>query len=300
MARILLLGSTGFIGSQFKKALLERGYEIADPRVEITDLSQIRESLAWHKPDGILNCTGKTGVPNVDACEKDPQGTLAVNLAGSLNVAIAASEAGIYSAHMGTGCQYSGDNNGKGFSESDEPNYFGSLYTRSKILSEKAIREIPQTLQFRIRIPILSEPSPKNVIDKLLAYPKMINAMNSFSVVEDFIPAAIQLMERHATGVFNMTNMGAMDHVTLMGLYREIVDPKFKISLMPQDEQDELNKRRSNCVLNTDKRERFGVHMPPILESTRRALEKYKMTKGSQGKVTISAPKIKSRVAGCC
>jgi nucleoside-diphosphate-sugar epimerase len=112
--------------------------------------------------------------------------------------------------------------------------------------------------------------------------------MNSFTVIEDFIPAAIQLMEKRAIGVFNMTNIGAMDHQTLMGLYREIVDPEFKISLMPKAEQDTLNLRRSNCVLNTDKREALGVHMPPILESTRKTLEQYKATKEKGGMKTQS------------
>lgn len=267
---------------------MERGYRVLDPRIEITDLSALRRAMSDLRPDWVLNCTGITGAPNVDACEKDPQRTMAVNLSGSLNIAVAASETGIYSAHMGTGCQYSGDNGGKGFSETDEPNYFGSLYSRSKILSEKAIRDIPNTLQFRIRIPILSEPNPKNVIDKLLVYPKMINVMNSFSVIEDFVPAAIRLMEMGATGVFNMTNPGAMDHKTLMEMYREIVDPSFKINLMPKAEQDELCKRRSNCVLNTDKREKLGVHMRPIGESVRSALQKYKEYRtGANVKISV-------------
>jgi len=280
MTKILLLGSTGFIGSQFKKALLEKGYEVADPRLEITNLGAVKNGIGDHKPDLILNCTGITGKPNVDWCETHAAETIAVNVCGSLNIAIAASENGIYSVHMGTGCQYNGDNGGKGFSEDDEPNYFGSVYSRSKAWAQKLMREIPNTLQLRIRIPIMGHPSPKNVIDKLLAYPKTINVMNSFTVIEDFIPAAIELMGKRATGIFNMTNMGAMDHQTLMGLYREIVDPGFKVNLMPKAEQDELNKRRSNCVLNTDKREAVGVHMPPIEESVRRVLGEYAKAKG--------------------
>jgi len=73
-----------------------------------------------------------------------------------------------------------------------------------------------------------------------------------------------------------MTNIGAMDHVGIMTLYREIVDPEFKINLMPEIEQEALCKRRSNCVLNTDKRENLGIHMPPLEESLRRVLETYK------------------------
>ena len=131
-------------------------------------------------------------------------------------------------------------------------------------------------LQLRIRIPIIGKPHPKNLIDKLLRYPKMINIKNSCTVIEDFIPAAIQLMEMKQTGVFNMTNIGAMDHQSIMKIYQEIIDPKFEINIMPKKEQEELCKRRANCVMNTDKREKLGVHMPPLEESLRRSLENYR------------------------
>ena len=104
----------------------------------------------------------------------------------------------------------------------------------------------------------------------------MINIKNSCTVIEDFIPAAIQLMEMRQTGIFNMTNIGAMDHKSIMTMYKEIVDPAFEIKLMPKKEQEELCKRRANCVLNTDKREKLGVHMPPLEESLKRILENYK------------------------
>ncbi|MBI5421708.1 sugar nucleotide-binding protein [Candidatus Peregrinibacteria bacterium] len=273
--KILLLGSTGFIGSQFKEALTKKDYELATPRIEITDLSALRKAMDEHRPDWVLNCTGITGKPNVDWCETHVSETIAVNACGTLNSAIAASEKGVYSIHMGTGCQYNGDNGGKGYSETDEPNFFGSVYSRSKAWTQKLLQEIPNTLQLRIRIPIMGQPNPKNLIDKLVKYPKMINQMNSCSVIEDFIPASIKLMEMKATGVFNMTNIGAMDHHSIMELYREIVDPSFKIQLMTETEESELNKRRSNCVLNTDKREALGVHMPPLKESLRRVLKEY-------------------------
>lgn len=275
MTKILLLGSTGFIGSQFKEALTKKGYEVSAPRIEITDLSALRKGMDEHRPDWVLNCTGITGKPNVDWCETHVAETIAVNACGSLNVAIAASEKGIYSIHIGTGCQYNGDKEGAGYSETDEPNFFGSVYSRSKAWTQKLLQEIPNTLQLRIRIPIMGKPNSKNLIDKLVKYPKMINQRNSCSVIEDFIPASIQLMEMGAVGIFNMTNTGAMDHRSIMELYREIVDPSCVINVMPKAEEDELNKRRSNCVLNTDKREALGVHMPPLEESLRRVLKEY-------------------------
>ncbi len=274
--KILLFGSTGFIGSQLKEALEEKGHEVYGPRIEIRNFDEVKKTIEEVNPDYIINATGMTGRPNVDWCETHPVETLGVNVGGSLNIASAAFEKGIKVAQLSSGCVYTGDNDGKGYSEDDEPNFFGSIYSRSRAICEKLLKEFPNVLQLRVRIPIMGKSSPKNLIDKMLHYPQMINITNSCTVMEDFVPATIKLIEMGTTGILNMTNIGAMNHVEIMTMYKEIVDPDFEINVMPKAEQDELCKRRSNDVLNTDKREALGVHMPPLEESLRRILEEYK------------------------
>jgi len=274
--KILLFGSTGFIGSQLKEALLKKGYEVHGPRIEVRNFDEVKKTIEEIKPDYIINATGMTGKPNVDWCELHPVETIGVNVGGSLNIASVAYSMGIKVAQISSGCVYDGDNGGKGYSEEDEPNFFGSLYSRSRIISEKMLKEFPNVLQLRIRIPIMGKSNPKNLIDKMLLYPQMINMTNSCTVMEDFIPATIRLIEMGKTGVFNMTNIGAMNHVEIMTMYKEIVDPNFQINVMSKKDQDELCKRRSNTVLTSDKRETLGVHMPPLEESLRKVLKGYK------------------------
>lgn len=276
LKKILLFGATGFIGSNFKTALEAAGYEVHAPRIEVRNFDEVKKVMEEARPDWAINATGKTGTPNVDWCETHPVETLGVNVGGSLNIAAAAHEMGVKVAQVSSGCIYDGDNGGGGFTEEDAPNFFGSLYSRSRASSEILLKEFPNVLQLRIRMPIIGVPHPKNLIDKLIKYPKMINITNSCTVIEDFIPAAIKLMEMDQTGVFNMTNIGAMNHEEIMRLYKKFVQPDFEINLMPEAEQAELCKRRSNCVLNTDKRENLGVHMPPLEESLKKVLENYK------------------------
>lgn len=276
MKKILLFGSTGFIGSHLKEALIEKRYAVAIPRIDVTCIDEIRSTVEKEVPDYIVNATGITGKPNVDWCEGHPVETYQVNVVGSINIASVAFEKGIKVAQMSSGCVYEGDNGGKGFSEKDAPNYSGSVYSRTRIVSEMALKDFPNVLQLRIRIPIMGKSHPKNLIDKLLRYPKMINAMNSCTVIEDFIPATIELIEMGTTGIMNMTNPGAMDHKAIMTLYKEIVDPNFVMNFMEAEEQEKLCERRSNCVLTSDKREALGVHMPPLEESLRRILQNYK------------------------
>ena len=238
----------------------------------------MRKTIEETKPDYIINATGMTGKPNVDWCEDHPVETYTVNVAGSINIAAAALEKNIKVAQLSSGCVYSGDNGGKGFTEEDPANFFGSMYSRSRVASEIALKDFPNVLQLRIRIPIMGKSHPKNLIDKLLKYPKMINVINSCTVMEDFVPAAIQLMEMGTTGIINMTNIGAMTHEQIMTLYKEIVDPDFELNFMDEKEQAELCKRRSNDVLSTDKREALGVHMPLLEESLRKILNSYRLS----------------------
>jgi len=278
MKKILLFGSTGFIGSHLKKALLKKGYEIADPRIDVTCNKEVRTTIEKESPDYIINATGITGKPNVDWCETHPEETYQVNVVGSINIAAIAFEKGIKVAQMSSGCVYDGDNNGKGFSEEDSPNFFGSMYSRTRIISEMALKDFPNVLQLRIRIPIMGTSNRKNLIDKLLMYPKMINMMNSCTVIEDFIPAVIQLIEMGTTGIMNMCNPGPMDHASIMNIYKEVVDPNFIPNYMGKDEEVVLCMRRSNTVLTSDKREALGVHMPFLEDSLRNILQNYPKT----------------------
>lgn len=275
MKKILLFGSTGFIGSHLKEGLLKNGYTVVDPRTEVRELAEVRKVIEQEAPDYIINATGITGKPNVDWCETHPIETYGVNVGGSLNIATIALEKGIKVAQMSSGCVYDGDNGGKGWSEEEKPNYFGSMYSRSRVACEMILKDFPNVLQLRIRIPIMGTSHPKNLIDKMLLYPKMINVVNSCTVIEDFIPATIQLMEMGTTGILNMTNPGALDHEAIMTLYKEIVDPNHVMNFMGEEEQAELCKRRSNCILTSDKREALGVHMPTLEESLRRVLKGY-------------------------
>ena len=275
MSIIRIFGATGYLGGKLAAYYRTQGWEVRDSRVDIVDISAVREALITEKPDVVLNAAGKTGRPNVDWCESHAPETIAVNVVGALNIALVCAELDLYMAHIGSGCIYAGDNGGKGFTEEDEPNFYGSLYSRTKAYSEKVLKEF-NPLQLRVRIPISEEPSAKNVIDKLLKYPKIISVENSFTVVEDFLPATYALIERRERGIYNMTNVGHMHHEWLMTAYREIVDPQREFVVMSLDELATVTKApRSNCVLDVSKREALGVAMPEIQGRAREVLGVY-------------------------
>ena len=275
--KIFIFGARGFFGQKFADFFKKKNWEICDERVDICDAPAVRKILRKTQPDVALNCAGKTGVPNVDWCEKNPRETFATNSIGPANIAVACDELKIFFANLSSGCIFAGDNGGAGFSENDAPNFFGSVYSRSKILAEKFLAEF-SALQLRIRIPIDSCPHPKNVIDKLLKYDKILIAQNSFTVVDDFLPAAFELISQRARGIFNLTNPGAIDHKFLLENFRKICGLQKNFEFISAEKLEKMVVApRSNCVLRSEKLQKFGIFLPEISARIPEIFQKYKI-----------------------
>ena len=275
MQKIYITWANGYIWSHIRE-YLSWEYEIIKSSVDIRNLDVLTHEIMEVKPDIIINAAWKTWKPNVDWCEDNKEETMTVNVSWAINVASAASILWIYCVHIGSWCVYQWDNDGKWFSEKDKPNFYGSYYSRTKIISENALKEFP-ILQLRIRIPTEWKSIAKNVINKLVKYDKIISIENSFTIIEDFLPTMKHMIEDRATWVYNMCNIGSCDHEFIMKNYQEIVDPSFSFEIMSLDELDSITKaKRSNCVLSSNKREGAGYNMPSIMDRIPEIMEAYR------------------------
>jgi len=274
--KIYLFGHTGFIGSWVEKYFSEKGYELQTIKVDITDVQQVREALKGVEGQVVINAAGKTGKPNVDWCEDHRLETSQVNITGAINVAQVASGQGNYVIHIGSGCIFSGTGD-EAFTEEDEPNFFGSFYSQTKAVSESALKEIPRVCVLRIRMPLQGSSSPKNLLDKLLQYKKILNVPNSVTILEDFMPFLERVLEKRPTGVLNAVNPGVYEHRDLLELYREKIDPARSFEYIGLEAFEGLTKAaRSNCVLSTALCEKLGIAMPPVSESLPVLVDRYK------------------------
>jgi len=267
-----LIFGKGFFGTRLS---LELGYELSG--IDVLNKIQLEEVIDSIKPDVIINAVGKTGKPNIDWCKNNKAETIQGNIIAPLNISTACAEKGIYFVHLGTGCIYSGDNNGKGFSEEDEPNFYGpQFYAKTKILSEKALAELPG-LQIRIRLPVDDRPHSKNLIDKLLKYPQIVDIQNSITTVPHMIKAIEELIIKKKEGIYNMTNPGTISAVEIIRMYQEIIDPSHKFQIISSASLDNLVlDKRSNCMLNSNKLEAEGIFIPEIHEAVKSCLIEYK------------------------
>ena len=272
--RCLIFGD-GYFGNRIN-GFLENSV-LSAKRINSSD--DAIEEIKKVNPDVVINCIGRTGKPNIDWCEDHKIETITGNVTVPLLMLEACEKTGKRMVHLGSGCVYRGDNNGSGFSEGDEPNFFGSFYSRTKIYSEKILNEF-NVLQLRIRIPMDVYPHPKNIIDKLVAYKKVINIQNSITYVPDFLDAMKRLIYMNKAGIFNVVNKGSISHPEILDLYKQIVDKNFNYEIWDMNEfKKNVRAERSNCVLSVDKLSGSGIEMQPVRDAVLDCLKKYKEAK---------------------
>ncbi len=266
--RILLFGANGYIAEHIR-ALYP---SIVCSTIDIGNQAEVQRELDEKKVSIVINCAGKTGRPNVDWCEDHKEETFHSNVLGPIIVAEECMKRGIYFVHIGSGCIYNGDNDGKGFSEEDVPNFTESFYSYTKAVSDQALRKLP-VLQLRLRMPFEGKHSPRNLISKILKYDRVLDCPNSLTYIPDFLRALDFLLQKKAVGIYNIVNRGGYSPYQLMQEYTRLVDPKHHCERVILDQFTGITKAaRSNCILSTAKIEKEGFQMLSAEDAVAEAL----------------------------
>jgi dTDP-4-dehydrorhamnose reductase len=278
--KILILGN-GYIANRCKEAWPDA---VLCPD-KITTTADVEAILDKYKPTAVLNAAGVVGKPNVDWCETHQQETIFGNTILPILIAEACQKKNIYLLHIGTGCIFYGyknnDKTGPGWTEEDLPNP-SAVYTRAKYAADLVLSTLPNVGIGRIRMPLDDRPIRANLVDKLASFPKVIDVINSITVVPDMINAFRQLLEKKGSGVFHVTNPGAIRHREIMTLYEELVDPSHTNEWIAEEDllkQGLVKRTRSNNILSSQNLEKLGIHMPEVHEAVRAALQSYAKAK---------------------
>ena len=273
--KYLIFGkSKGWLAGKFNNFLEDS--LISD--VDITDLPAIRRELEETNPEVVINAAGTTGRPNIDWCEDHRLETIAGNVSGALNLELACAERNLYWVHLSSGCVFQGSGpHGRGFMEDDSPAP-PSFYSHTKHWADEILKNFP-VLIIRLRLPIDNEPNPRNLIDKLSKYQKIIDSENSMTVIPDFLFATKKLIEKKCTGVYHVVNPGIMRPSEIMMLYKEIIDPNHGFEVISGEDLYGMGLAkavRSNCILNTEKLEEEGIVLPDIRGRIKEILYDYR------------------------
>ena len=123
----------------------------------------------------------------------------------------------------------------------------------------------------RIRIPLDNQPSPKNILTKLIKYKKVIDLPNSITYIPDFIKALKHLIRVEARGIYNVVNKGALRYPELLDVYKKYV-PEFEYKII---NYKDLNLVRTNLILSAKKLQNSGFKVRNINEVIEECVQSY-------------------------
>ncbi|OIO40670.1 hypothetical protein CO154_00695 [Candidatus Pacearchaeota archaeon CG_4_9_14_3_um_filter_31_7] len=275
MAKILIFGK-GFIGKRIQEEL---HCEISDKH--ITCLKDIESEIDKFKPEIIINCIGTTGKigGNVDDLEEIKDKALFSNSLIPIMMAEVSLRRNIKLIHLSSGCIFHYDyKNQSPITEEQEGDFFDLFYSRTKIYSEQALKILSKKydiLILRIRIPLDNRPNPKNILDKLLAYKKIINIPNSITYIPSFTEALKHLIKIDATGIYNVVNKDSLKYSKLLDIYKKY-KPEFEYQIIGLDElYTKIKGKRTNILLSVEKLEKTGFKMPSIYDILEECVRTY-------------------------
>jgi len=219
----------------------------------------VAKELDEYKPTHVLNAAGITGRPNIDWCETNKPETIRTNVIGTLNLADLCLERGIHCTVYATGCIFVYDEkhaegSGIGFTEEDIPNFDGSFYSETKGYMEPMLKNYPNCLILRVRMPISDDLIHRSFVTKIVKYERVVNIPNSMTILTEMLPASLAMAQKGLQGVYNFTNPGVISHNQVLDLYTKYIDPTYTYKNFTIEEQAKvIAAPRSNNELDTTK-----------------------------------------------
>jgi dTDP-4-dehydrorhamnose reductase len=289
---ILLLGSSGYVGSAFQNHLHASGlaFRALSLRAVASDKrTAFRESLARIEPSFVICAIGFTGKPNVDAAETRKLECVEANIVIPCMIAELCHQEGIPWGVVSSGCIYSGTRpDGKAFTEEDPPNFDFrhnncSFYSGTKALAEEILEAYPNGYIWRLRIPFSEVDSPRNYLSKAMRFDRLLDVPNSISQIDEFTNACVECWQRRLPyGKYNVTNPGSISARELAEMlyshgFRR--DKEFQFFSNEAEFMRLAAKTpRPHCLLDSSKIMSFGIPLTEIHEAIHWCLDHWKAT----------------------
>ena len=274
--KVLIYGSKGWIGQQLVELFKIKNIEFHIGESRLENYEKLQNELKLKKISlgitHVISSTGRThGIYNdteyntIDYLEMPGKlrDNMRDNYVGPVNLAELSENLGLHYTYFGTGCIFTYDKmhtieNQVGFTEEDNPNFFGSSYSIVKGYTDMKMKHFKNTLNLRIRMPIIGCHHPRNFITKITKYEKICSIPNSMTILDELLPIILHMMETYETGTYNMTNPDIIEHNEILELYKNYVDNSFEWENFDLIDQSKILKSdRSNNYLNTEKLEKY-------------------------------------------
>jgi len=274
--RVLLTGASGMLGTDVARAW--SGGEMRAPSHAEADLSQegaLERALGGFVPEVILHCAAYT---DVDGCETDPARAERDNVMATRHVAAFAAKAGAHIVHVST--DYVFDGTARSPYPPDAPTNPLSVYGRTKLLAEQAVRESGAEHSI-VRTAWLVGAHGKNFVEAIRSRARRGETLEVVddqrgtpTFTFDLAPALVAFARTRPAGILHVTNQGectryeqAQEIVRLEGLPARIVPVSSEKHPRParRPAYSVLDNSAANAIL--------GKPLPPWRESLARYME---------------------------
>ena len=281
--KILFFGSKGWIGQQFGYYLNKNGITYISTDIRADDEKAVEEEIKLYSPTHIISFIGRThggGYNTIDYLELSGKlkDNIRDNLYSPLVLSILCERHNIHYTYLGTGCIFSSDDPTTTSIDDDAlPNFFGSSYSIVKGFTDRLQHLYSKnTLNLRIRMPIVNYEHNRNFLSKIFKYEKICSMPNSMTVLEDMFPVIMDMMLKNTTGTFNLVNKGVITHNEILEMYKEHQEPSFTWKNFSVEEQNAiLLSKRSNTQLSNDKLYSLYPDIPDIKTSVEKCVIQY-------------------------
>jgi len=285
--KILFFGSRGWIGKQFCEYLTKNNINYIETDIRADNEKDVEKEIIALNPTHIISFIGRTHGENYNTIDYLEQPGKLVdnirdNLYAPLILSILCKKYNIHYTYMGTGCifEYNKDiaeNVSEDIDEEKSPNFYGSSYSIVKGYTDRLQHMFSEnTLNLRIRMPIVNYDHDRNFITKITKYEYICSNPNSMTVLDDMYPVILDMIKNNITGTFNMCNKGVITHNEILELYREYVDSSFTWKNFSIEEQNKiLLSKRSNIELSSKKLYDLYPNIPDIKTSIDNCLKNY-------------------------
>ena len=302
-------------------------------RVSLETQGEIIEEVTAYMPTHVVSFLGRTHgsigsktYSTIDYLEQEGKlsENMRDNLVAPLLLAYICKYANVHYTYLGTGCifHYKDEDIQKmlgydsrqqsaasgseietcyKFKETDAPNFFGSSYSIVKGLTDQIMQErnciCESVLNLRIRMPVINRDHPRNFVTKITGYSKICSLPNSMTVLDEFLPYALALMQCRYVGTLNFVNPGVISHNEMLKMYRQFVNPEFEWTNFTVDEQNEiLSSKRSNNYLDTAKLESIFPNVRNIQDAVQDCMISYNSPPGEPKKIILSQIQCNARI----
>lgn len=162
--KLLVTGSGGMLGQALVPCLESRGHKVkALPReqLDVTNYTQVRDSIAKNKPELVLHCAAFT---KVDQAESEPHLAYHINGFGTENIAVACNTHEVPMLYISSDYVFDGEQQ-QPYTTWDATRPL-SIYGKSKLAGEKAVQRHLSRF-YILRTSWLYGPNGKNFVDTI-------------------------------------------------------------------------------------------------------------------------------------